>query len=314
MTTHFTKLAQRVADDGVVSAEELVGLRREGWGDGIITREEAEALFAINNALEERDEEWCDFFVETIGEFVLNGTEPRLQCNDEEADWLIAQVDHDGVIESVVELETIVRIIERAENVTDRLKHYIVKQVEKEVLTGTGPTRCGGELSATHISAAECRILRRVIFASGGHGPAAVSRFDAEMLFRLKDETLAEENSPEWDDLFLDGVSNFLKGFALQNAQISHERASELQAFVADNKANVGRFMANVMRESPNVANHFGKVFGKRTDTPGFAEQAMAGEEVTDFEQEWLDKMIETDGEIDELERRLIARIIDEGE
>ena len=44
--------------------------------------------------------------------------------------------------------------------------------------------------SSPHITAAECRILRRVIFASGGYGPAAVSRYDAEMLFRLKDETL----------------------------------------------------------------------------------------------------------------------------
>ena len=293
MTTHFTELAQRAAADGAISPQELLTLRQEGWGDGIITREEAEALFAINNVLEERDEEWCNFFVETIGEFVLNGTDPRLQCNAEEAEWLIRQVDHDGVIESVVELETIVRIIERAENVTDRLKNYVLEQVEKEVLAGTGPTRCGGDLSDTHITSAECKILRRVIFASGGHGPAAVSRFDAEMLFRLKDETKAEENSPEWDDLFLDGVSNFLKGFALSNAQISHDRARELQDFVANNDPNVGRFVSRMVSEVPNAANHLGKVFGKRTAAPGFEEQAAAGEIVTDFEQEWLDKMID---------------------
>ena len=67
-------------------------------------------------------------------------------------------------------------------------------------------------------------------------------------------------------------------------------------------------------KEAPNVANHFGKVFGKRKSSPGFAEQEAAGEVVTDFEQEWLDNMIESDGEVDELERRLIARIIEEGE
>lgn len=313
MTTHFTELAQRASVDGVVTPEELLSLRRQGWGDGIMTREEAEAIFAVNNVLTERDEEWCNFFVEAIGEFVLNGSEPRLQCSRDEAQWLIAQVDHDGVIESMAELECIVRIIERAQNVPDLLKNYVLEQVEKEVLTGTGPTRCGGELSSTHITAAECQIMRRTIFASGGHGPAAASRFDAEMLFRLKDETSAEDNAPEWDELFLDGVSNFLKGFALQNAQLSHERALELQAFVANNKPNVGRFMANMAAAAPAVANHVGVVFGKRTEAPGYSEQAMAGEEITDFEQEWLDNMIEADGEIDDLERRLIARIIEEG-
>jgi len=314
MTTQFIAVAQAAAADGRITAEELLALRREGWGDGIITRAEAEALFVLNNALQHRSEEWCDFFVEAIGEFVLNGTPPRLQCSEEEAEWLIAQIDHDGVVESMVELETLVRIIERAENTPDRLKNYVLKQVEREVLTGTGPTRCGGQLSATHISAAECRIIRRVIFASGGHGPAAVSRYDAEMLFRLKDETLAEENAAEWDDLFIDGVANYLKGFTLQNAQLSHDRKRELEAFVADNKATVGRFMGRVVREVPRVGNHFGKVFGKKAATgPDYEALASAGEVVTDYESEWLEAMIAADGEVDELESRLIARIAAEG-
>ncbi len=313
MTTHFADLARRAAEDGKVSAQEVLALRQQGWGDGAIHRDEAEAIFALNNALDERDNEWCDFFVEAISEFVLNGTPPRLQCDENEAQWLIAQIDHDGVLESMVELETLVRIVERAENVPIRLKNYVLEQIEREVLTGVGPTRCGGELSATHISAAECRILRRVIFASGGHGPAAVTRYDAEMLWRLKDETLAEENAAEWDDLFIDAIANYLKGFMLQNAQLSHGRRKELEAFIADNKANVGRFMGQMVKEAPQVANHFGKVFGKRDDAPGFTEQAAAGAQVTDHEQQWLDAMIDSDGEVDDLERRLMARLAEEG-
>jgi hypothetical protein len=310
MTTQFIDIAQRAAADGQIAADELLALRREGWGDGIITRAEAEALFVLNTSLRERSPEWCDFFVEAIGEFVLNGTPPRLQCIDEEAQWLIDQIDHDGVVESMAELECMVRILERAENTPDRLKNYVLAAVEREVLTGVGPTRCGGELSATHISAAECRIIRRVIWASGGHGPAAVTRHDAEMLFRLKDETLAEENAPEWDDLFIDGVANYLKGFTLQNAQLSHDRKLELEAFVADNQANVGRFMGRVAREAPQVINHFGKVFGKKKPAgSGYEALAAAGEVVTDYESEWLDKMVDADGEVDDLESRLIARL-----
>ena len=310
MTTQFIDIAQRAAADGQIAADELLALRREGWGDGIITRAEAEALFVLNNSLAERSPEWCDFFVEAIGEFVLNGTPPRLQCSDDEAAWLIGQIDHDGVVESLAELECMVRILERAENTPDRLKNYVLAAVEREVLTGVGPTRCGGELSATHISAAECRIIRRVIWASGGHGPAAVTRHDAEMLFRLKDETLAEENAPEWDDLFIDGVANYLKGFTLQNAQLSHDRRLELEAFVADNSASVGRFMGRVAREAPQVMNHFGKVFGKKKPAgSGYEALAAAGEVVTDYESEWLDKMVDADGEVDDLESRLIARL-----
>ncbi len=309
MTTHFTDLAQRAAASGSVSSDEVLALRRTGWGDGVIHKDEAEALFALNNALDDRSEEWCDFFVEAIGEYVLNGSPPRLQCSEDEAAWLIAQVDHDGKVESMAGLEAIVRIIERAENTPVTLKNYVLRQVENEVLNGVGPTRCGGELAGSHITSAECRILRRVIFASGGHGPAAVSRYDAEALFRLKDETLAQDNAAEWDDLFLDGVSNYLKGFTLQNAQVGHERKLELESFIADNQANVGRFFGRMAKEAPRVANSMGVVFGKKKPAPDYTAIEAQGAQVTDEEQKWLEAMIDADGQVDELESRLIARI-----
>ncbi|MEM7665322.1 MAG: hypothetical protein AAF250_05655 [Pseudomonadota bacterium] len=316
MTTHFSELAQRAAVDGQVSPEEVMALRRQGWGDGVIHQDEAEALFALNNTISERGQEWCDFFVEAIGEYVLNGTKPRLQCNDAEAQWLIAQVDHDGVLESLVELETIVRIIERAENVPTLLKNYVLEQIEREVLTGTGPTRCGGELSATHISSAECRILRRVIFASGGHGPAAVSRFDAEMLFRLKDATLEDENAPEWGDLFIDGIANFLRGFVLDNAQLSHSRKLELVKFVETESAGHGAFLSKMLQAAPNLGRNIRWAHEHLTDTDGpqndYQADAAAGDEVTSWEQSWVDAQIEGDGQIDDLERRLIKRLAEE--
>lgn len=312
MSVQFADLASRVAEDGVITKEELFSLRQLGWGDGKIFREEAEAIFAINDTIHERTDEWVEFFVEAIGEFVLNGTEPRHMCSEEEARWLIGCIDRDGKIESMAELEALVRIIEKAQNVPGFLKAYVLRQIEQEVMTGVGPTRCGGELSAAHISAAECKILRRVIFASGGYGPAAVSRFDAELLFRLKDATLQDENSPLWDELFVDGVANYLKGFQLQNAQLDHARVKELEAFIADNEVRVGRFMGAMARELPQVQNHFGKIFGKKPAGVNYTEAAAAGNLVDDFEQAWLEKMVDADGEVDDLERALLSRIIEE--
>jgi hypothetical protein len=313
MSIQFSQLAAKVAEDGVVTPAELADLRQMGWGDGKIYREEAEAIFAINDALDTRDEQWVDFFVEAISEFVLNGSEPRGMCDEEEAKWLINALDHDGKLDSMAELEALVRIVEKAQNVPEMLKHYAMRQVEQAVLTGTGPTRCGGELTACHISAAECRLVRRLVFASGGHGPAAVSRYDAEFLFRLKDATSQDDNAPQWDDLFVDGVANYLKGFALTNAQLDHARVRELEAFIADNKVRVGRFVGAMARELPQVHNHFGKVFGKKPEGANYTEAAAAGNLVDDNEQAWLEQMIDADGEVDDLERALLSRIIEEG-
>lgn len=309
MTMHFADLARSVAADGDIAPQEILALRRLGWGDGQISPVEAEAIFGINRALVRPSGEWVDFFVEALAEFVLNGSEPRGMCSEEEAQWLMQAIDQDGRLETMAELELLVRLIERARNVPDSLKHYALRQLEAAVLTGTGPTRCGGELSDTHITGAECRLMRRLVFASGGHGPAAVSRFDAEMLFRIKDTTLGADNSPEWARLFVDGVANYLRGFTLTNAQFSHDRMKELEGFIADNRASVGRFIGAMVREVPQARNHFGKVFGRKPDQAGFSGLEAEGKLVTENEKRWLDQMIAADGEVDELERALLDRV-----
>lgn len=309
MTMHFADLARAASADGEIAPQEILALRRLGWGDGQISRDEAEAIFAINRALVRPSGEWVDFFVEAIGEFVLNGSEPRGMCSEDEARWLMQTIDQDGRLETMAELELLVRVIERARNVPDSLKHYALRQLEAAVLTGTGPTRCGGELSDTHVTGAECRLMRRLVFASGGHGAAAVSRFDAEMLFRIKDATRGADNSPEWPQLFVDGVANYLRGFTLANAQLSHERMHELEGFIADNRTSVARFMGAMVREVPRVRNHFGRVFGRKSDPARFTQLAAEGNLVTEGEQRWLDQMIAADGELDELERALLDRV-----
>lgn len=309
MTMHFADLARSVAADGDIAPQEILALRRLGWGDGQINPVEAEAIFGINRALVRPSGEWVDFFVEALSEFVLNGSEPRGMCNEDEAQWLMQAIDQDGRLETMAELELLVRVIERAQNVPDSLKHYALRQLEVAVLTGTGPTRCGGDLSDTHITGAECRLMRRLVFASGGHGPAAVSRFEAEMLFRIKDATLDAANSPEWARLFVDGVANYLRGFVLTNAQLSHERVRELESFIADNRPSVGRFMGAMAREMPGVFNHFGKVFGRKPDAARFTELEANGNLVTENEKRWLDQMIDADGQVDPLERALLDRV-----
>lgn len=309
MSVQLSELAKSVSADGLIDADEILSLRQLGWGDGAIHHDEAEAIFAINRTITAPSAEWVDFFVEALGEFVLNGTEPKGYVDDGEADWLIGALDHDGRLETMAELELLARVMERAGNVPDRLKHYALKQIENAVLTGTGPTRCGGELSEGQITSAECALVRRFIFASGGHGPAAVSRFDAEMLFRLKDATLGHDNAAEWATLFVDGVANYLGGFTLRHAQLSHARRKELEDFIADDSVNLGRFFGRMAKSAPKVHNQFGKVFGKKPSDADYDERAADGAKLTEDEQNWLDRMIDADGEVDTLEQQLIDRI-----
>ena len=121
MTMQFTQVARQAAADGAISADEIVALRRAGWPDGM-QLEEVEAIFALNDALAERSAAWADFFVEAIGDYLINGTLPRGYVSAENAAWLIAQVDRDGTLQGLTELELLVRVLERSTNTPEALK------------------------------------------------------------------------------------------------------------------------------------------------------------------------------------------------
>jgi len=311
MTMHFSDLARQAAADKRISAEEILALRLAGWGDGKITPDEAETLFAINDSLHERSDEWVDFFVEAIGEYTLNTLEPKGYVTEQQAIWLVDRLNASGRVESMAELELVVRLIERASNVPERMKVYVIGVIEHEVLTGTGPTRCGGELSDSFVTPAECRIIRRAIFAPGSDRPGAVSRREAEMLYRIKDATLEAANASDWKRLFVQGVGNFLQGYSSANAQISRERAAELERFMADASSNVGRFLGRMARTSPT---QFGKVFGRKgVNKPTRAQLVAADAAVTASEKKWLDAQVGGNGMVDEYDQALL-RFLEGGE
>ncbi|TIX49101.1 hypothetical protein [Alteraurantiacibacter aquimixticola] len=309
MTAQFADFTRQAAADRAISDEEVSKLRQSGWADGQILREEAEAIFALQHALDEPTETWSDFFVDALRTYVLNGSEPRGYASEEEAEWLIAMVQADGKVCSLTEFELLVQVIEQGKNVPEKLKTYVLETVEREVLTGTGPTRCGGELSDAHVTEAEASILRRVVFGAASDRPAAVSMREAELLFRLKDATLEAANHPEFKRIFVQGVGNYLMGFASHSAHVSRERMLELETFIADTKPDIGRFMGQMFKAAPNA---FAIVFGKKDEGPSREEQVAEEAEITPYEQDWLDAQIAANGQIDEYDQALLEFIAEE--
>lgn len=307
MTLQFRALAAQAAADGAITAEEILALRQTAWPDGRIDPEEAEAIFILNDQIGEPTREWSDFFVEALVAFVVDGTEPRGHVSDDNARWLIERVSHDGKVGSLTELELMVRVLEKALSASDSLRHFVLEQVERAALTGEGPTRDGGALRPGCITAAECALIRRTIFASGGDRPAGVSRLEAEMLFRLKDATLGADNAPEWQRLFVQGVGNYLQGWSGATG-LTRERAGELETFMNDRDSHVGRFFGRMARtNTTGFAQALREVgFGRKQPERNTATEAAQDHAVTDAEKLWLEARLDADGQTDPLEQALL--------
>lgn len=288
-----------------LSGSELRDLRAQVWSDGSVSVPEAERLFGLNASVEPSNE-WTEFFVEAICEFMLSQGEPRGYVTEDEATWLLRQVNPTAKVATHAEIELIVKLLERAEYAPSSLRKFALRAIEQSVLNGERAAP-DGEPCAARIDDVEVTLIRRLIFAPSSDGPARVSAAEAAMLYRIKDATLGEENSTEWKKLFVQGVANHLmatKGYEAPNLdeEMRLEAPYEPRPF-AHILSRVGR---------PDELHD--PLFGEDQ------EQAIArltelevDRDVPAGERNWLERLYNQNLQHDEYEQALLTFLAEEG-
>ena len=301
MSFSFSDFAAALQAGARISAEDVLAVRRSVWPDGKVSDAEAGALFDLNRLARNPASEWADFFLEALTDYVVNGKEPKGYVDDANAAWLIDQVDKDGAAIGAVELELVVRVIERAMNCPAALKGWALGRIEAAVLGGEG---------SNVVDAAEAKLLRRVIFAAGGDGALSVSRDEAELLWRLKDACAGSDNAPEWKTLFVQAVGNHLMAYSSYR-QLDRVEAARLEAFVSDHKASVAGFFAR-MRGASLATEARRLLVRSEGPRPDHDEAVEAARAITADEDEWLGAHVDADGARDPYEEALLAFVAEE--
>jgi hypothetical protein len=305
--TALNELAERLRAAGAISSEDVLALRRQVWPDGKIDAGEAELAFALNDAAKAPSREWVDFFVEALCDYVVCQQAPSGYVDAAKAEWLTARIVRDGRVDSLGELELLVKVLEKATNAPGSLKQFALAQIEQTVLTGEGPTRDGGSLDAGVISDAEVKLLRRLLFAQAGDGPGSISQSEAELLFRLKDATLGAANAPGWKTLFVQAVGNHLMAYNSYKP-LEAADAARLEAFMDDAHVRIGGFLG---RMAGAKFSGFRDVFTSQTKPDRDAAVA-AAQAVDPGEAAWLKAKVDSDGAVDALEQALLDFIAEE--
>lgn len=193
-----------------ITPQDVVMLRRDVFADGVVTRGEAEALFALDQTARDKCAEWAPFFVEAVTDYIVHQERPEGYISQDNADWLIRTISRDGMVDSRTELELLVHVLEETKSSPDRLCVYALEQVAHAVVDGKGPLMLGGALVPGLVAKAEVDLLRRILYAHGGDGNIAITRGEAEVLFRINEQTAQANNDPSWNELFVKAIANFV--------------------------------------------------------------------------------------------------------
>lgn len=296
---------------GAVRAEDVLKLRRDFYPDGRISPAEAEALFTINRACPEQDVEWSDFFCEVLTDFVVHQALPQGYVTAENADWLIDRISEDGIVQTMTELETLVRIIDAARWAPEKLVRFALEQVKHAVVEGTGPLRAGTHLEPGRISEGETALVRRILYAMGGQGNIGITRAEAEALFDINDATAGGSDDPAWSDLFVKAIANYLMSTSGYSVPSREDALHQEQWLEEQGELSPGSFLSNM------ASGGFSRIFSVYKEQ-SWEEKALerieqqriamiTSESVTEPEATWLVERLNRDGRLHDNEKALVA-------
>jgi len=297
MSFSFTDFGAALKAGAPMSAEDVLAVRRSVWPDGRISDDEARSLFEIDRLAAEPAPEWAEFFLEAACEHVVNGKEPKGYIDLANSAWLVEEIERGGGAVSGLELELVVKVIERALNGPAELKSWALARIEEAVL------RDG------RVDGHEAGLLRRLIFAAGGDGALAVSRDEAELLWRLKQACLESANAPEWKTLFVQAVGNHLMAYNSYKP-LERDEAARLEAFMNDHRSSVLGFFARMRGANPvSAARDLLAGEAPKVDHDATVDEARA---ISSDENDWLKAHVEADGVRDPYEEALLAFVAEE--
>lgn len=193
---------------GSIKDADVLKLRRSYYSDGEITPDEAEIIFALNDACPVQDPGWADCFVETITDYIVDQAKPEGYLTTDNADWLIARISKDGRIETKTEMELLVSVLDKARWAPQSLVRFALEQVKSAVLSGNGPLRSGKMLEPGVVTEGDVDLLRRILYSFGGDGNLAITQPEADILFDIDTATADADNHPSWGDLFVKAITN----------------------------------------------------------------------------------------------------------
>lgn len=316
LISHTARLSSFLKVEGVVGPEDVLRLQKEVFQDGVVTIDEADALFALNNNLNEVCEEWNDFFIEALMQFTVFQLTPCGYISDENSAWLMEVISKDGIVESATELELLVKIMAKAKFCPPALLQFTMLQVSVAVLNGQGPLAQGGELMQGVIGEAEVELLRTIMYAASSENSLAISKEEVEILQQLNDATNGANNHAAWQDLYVRATANYLMAVSGTKA-VSRDAALARQAWLEDTEENSVGFIKDMVSGFGKLlsADFFDDIFTSshvmmqkswKEKNDKLSANMHQSETINSQEAAWLINRINRDGVINDNEKALL--------
>ncbi|APO74909.1 hypothetical protein AM571_CH02099 [Rhizobium etli 8C-3] len=210
-----------------LTADDIGLLRKHSFPNGVRRADDVIVMLALNNSCPEKCPEWSSFFVEELAGFIVNYSYPQRSLDDINAAWIMRMFATDGVINSALELELVLHIIEISSHVPDELRAFALDQLRLAITDDVGGYKLSRTVERKGIARQDIDFVMRVLRNVCEGGVIPVSHLTHSVLRRIEAETLPSANHPRWAEILQ----------ALQLREYAEPRTSRWLRIVDDEQA-----------------------------------------------------------------------------
>lgn len=291
-------LVEDLCAKGRITADDVLQLRRQIFPDGVVSTAEAKAVFRLDQSCGEKPAEWTRFYVDALTDYYVWQSTPRGYVSEEQAAELLAEINRDGHVDALSELELLINIVHWATKCPESLAMIALDAVRKSILTPE--SACfGSNRPPAIITAEDVELIRKLIYAPGSPGGFTVTRSEADLLAELDRATSAEDNAATWPDLFAKAVANALM-FPRGAPEVPDAEEALRRERWLEERHGIGSLLMNIGKSVARGDVPFGEaigeadIFGKKRESEerrqeeARVSEALAREAIDAEEASWL--------------------------
>ncbi|MBA1348226.1 MULTISPECIES: hypothetical protein [Rhizobium] len=187
-----------VAGKHRLTAEDIVLLRKHSFPEGIRTSDDVVAMLALNNSCPEKCADWNAFFVEQLAGFIVRYTYPQGSLDEINVAWIMRMFTTDGVVNSALELELILHVMEISADVPVELRALALDQLRLAITDNIGGYKLSRAIDRRGITRQDIDYAMRIFRSVAEGGTIPVSSVEYGVLQQIEQATLRGANHPHW--------------------------------------------------------------------------------------------------------------------
>jgi hypothetical protein len=199
---HLTLPASLLAGRSSLDGESIRQLRRDVFPEGIRNERDIETLLALFKLHPDTCAGWRDYVVEAVTAFVIEICHPYGTVDETNARWLTGLVASNGALHSVIELEIILHVLEKARKAPDSLATLALDQLRLAVCEDRGAYRHKRTDPSAGVTLEDLSYIYRILRGSVARGHVLLPKEQQECLIRIDAESPpGRRHHPGWYDL-----------------------------------------------------------------------------------------------------------------